>query len=558
MAIDQSLKKKRGRPAGGGSPSVNNSERDKMVMEKKMALVHRRLALLDSESDKETDVVPTATMIVRPRRADSEQKRLFDVSQTHNAQDTDTAKKKRGRLVNAKSDMEQKLNMSTPGLALVESGGSNSSKSDVDDDLVPMVAAVNCQKTCTSVQGNFGSAMERAEELLVELPAEHPSFVKHMLHSHVVHGFWLGLPSDFCNKHLPKKDTAVVLEDEDGHNYDAKYLGAKQGLSAGWRGFAINHDIKVGDVVVFQLVSSAKFQVYILRANNFTTTDGALGLLCLEAGKEKIPKEESSNDVKSEAGKEKIPKEESSNDVKSEAGKEKIPKSSIDVKSEAGKEKIPKEESSIDVKSEEKPKVAQSDSSNLASESITDGIKFSDTAIDFDDVKDFSSFSIIVDGLAIDCEFPDQQRETYYELCCAQKSFLHKDLLKGLNITLVVGAIMETIDIAEGIRACKARVPSRKDFVVWKKNLQALKLLGMNVDFLLKRVDGLLSLPARPRAPAEVKLERARTVAKIKEVESRISSVKDTLEEIDVEMEEMESSAKIVDEMMQLLATAPW
>nr|XP_045090148.1 B3 domain-containing protein Os01g0234100-like [Aegilops tauschii subsp. strangulata] len=232
--------------------------------------------------------------------------------------------------------------------------------------------------------------------------------------------------------------------------------------------------------------------------------------------------------------------------------------SSIDVKSEAGKEKIPKEESSIDVKSEEKPKVAQSDSSNLASESITDGIKFSDTAIDFDDVKDFSSFSIIVDGLAIDCEFPDQQRETYYELCCAQKSFLHKDLLKGLNITLVVGAIMETIDIAEGIRACKARVPSRKDFVVWKKNLQALKLLGMNVDFLLKRVDGLLSLPARPRAPAEVKLERARTVAKIKEVESRISSVKDTLEEIDVEMEEMESSAKIVDEMMQLLATAPW
>ncbi|KAM3329577.1 hypothetical protein ACQJBY_026555 [Aegilops geniculata] len=365
--------------------------------------------------------------------------------------------------------------------------------------------------------------MERAEEVLVKLPAEHPSFVKYMLHSHVVHGFWLGLPSDFCNKHLPKKNTTFVLEDEDGHNYDAKYLGAKQGLSAGWRAFAINHDLKVGDVVVFQLVSSAKFKVYILRANNFTTTDGALGLLCLEAGKEKIPKGESSNDVKSEAG----------------------------------KEKIPKEESSIDVKSEKKPKVAQSDSSNLASESITDGIKFSDAAIDFDDVKDFSSFSIVADGLVIDCEFPDHLRETYYELCCAQKSFLHKDLLKGLNLTLVVGAIMETIDIAEGIRACKARAPSRKHFVVWKKNLQALKLLGMNVDFLLKRIDDLLSLPARPRDPAELKLEPARTVVKIK-VESRISSVKDTLEEIDVEMEEMESSAKIVDEMMQLLATAPW
>lgn len=540
MAIDQSLKKKRGRPAGGGSPSVNKSERDKMVMEQKMALVHRRLALLDSESDKEADVVPTATMddrlaivvdqqpvvincdgtddedeyvplrIVRPRRVDSEQKRLLDVSQTHNAQDTDTAKKKRGRLVNAKSNMEQKLNMSTPGLALVESGGSNSSKSDVDDDLVPMmrpvVAAVNCQKTCTSVQGNFGSAMERAEEVLVKLPDEHPSFVKHMLHSHVVQGFWLGLPSDFCNKHLPKKDTTIVLEDEDGHNYDAKYLGAKQGLSAGWRGFAINHDIKVGDVVVFQLVSSAKFKVYILRANNFTTTDGALGLLCLEAGKEKIPKEESSNDVKSE----------------------------------------------------EKPKVAQSDSSNLASESITDGIKFSDTAIDFDEVKNFSNFNIIVDGLVIDCKFPDHLRKTYYELCCAQKSFLHKDLLKRINLTLAVGAIMETINIAEGIRACKAHASSRKDFVVWKKTLQALKLLGMNVEFLLKRIDDLLGLPARPRVPAEIKLERARTSAKVKELESRVSSVKDTLKQIDVEMEEMETCAKITDEMLQLLATAPW
>ena len=38
------------------------------------------------------------------------------------------------------------------------------------------------------------------------------------------------------------------------------YLGAKQGLSAGWRGFAIEHDIKVGDVVIFQLVGSMKFK----------------------------------------------------------------------------------------------------------------------------------------------------------------------------------------------------------------------------------------------------------------------------------------------------------
>lgn len=38
------------------------------------------------------------------------------------------------------------------------------------------------------------------------------------------------------------------------------YLGAKQGLSAGWRGFAIKHGIKVGDVVIFQLVRPTKFK----------------------------------------------------------------------------------------------------------------------------------------------------------------------------------------------------------------------------------------------------------------------------------------------------------
>ncbi|VAH27419.1 unnamed protein product [Triticum turgidum subsp. durum] len=513
-----------------------------MVMEQKMALVHQRLALLDSESDKDADVVPTATQddklaavvvdqqpvvinfgdtddedeyvplrIVRPRRLDSEQEKLLDVSQTHNAQGTDTAKKKRGRLVKAQSNMEQKLKLSTPRLALVESGCSNSSKSDIEEDLVPMVAAVNCKKTCARVQGNFGSAMERAEEVLVKLPAEHPSFVKHMLHSHVVQGFWLGLPSGFCNKHLPKKDVTIVLEDEDGHNYDAKYLGAKQGLSGGWRGFALNHDIKVGDVVVFQLVSSAKFKVYILRANNFTITDGALGLLCLEAGKEKILKEERS----------------------------------------------------IDVKSKENPKF-RSDGSNPASDSITDGIRFSDTAIGFDDVKSFSNFNIIVDGLVIDCKFPDHLRKTYYELCCAQESFLHKDLLKQINLTLAVGVIMETINIAEGIRACKAHASSHEDFVIWKKTLEAFELLGMNVKFLLKRIDDLLSLSALPRDPAEhegykeMKLERARAGAKMKELESMMSSVKDTLKKMDVEMEEMESSAKRTDEMLRRLATAPW
>ena len=164
----------------------------------------------------------------------------------------------------------------------------------------------------------------------------------------------------------------------------------------------------------------------------------------------------------------------------------------------------------------------------------------------------------------MDCEFPHCLRRTYYELRCAQKSFLHKNLLKGINLTLAVGVIMETINIAEGIRACKAHASSHEDFVVWKKTLQSFKVLGMNVAFLLKRIDDLLGLPAGSSDPAqreeygEIKLERARAEEKMKELVSKMSTVKDALKKIDVDMEEMESSAKRRDEMLQRLATAPW
>lgn len=81
-----------------------------------------------------------------------------------------------------------------------------------------------------------------------------------------------GLPKHFCDKHLPNRDVAIVLEDENGEDHHTTYLGYKQGLSAGWRGFAIDHDIKVGDVVVFELVKSTKFKAsYFFPMNWYET-----------------------------------------------------------------------------------------------------------------------------------------------------------------------------------------------------------------------------------------------------------------------------------------------
>ncbi|KAJ1253780.1 hypothetical protein BS78_K190800 [Paspalum vaginatum] len=507
MAIDQPLKRKRGRPPG----SHSQSQSAKSKMEQKMALVKQRLALLDSassssssssQSGKDDDFAPTGDElaivaahqpvvihcsytddddvtpleVLKANRVESEQKKLPGAPQAHDSQSIIT-------------------------------GTTNTAKAcDVNGQ---NISARNC-----------GSALTRAKEVQAKLRPEHPSFIKNMLQSHVVRGFWLGLPTDFCNKHLPKHDVVIMLEDENGHDHKTTYLGTKQGLSAGWRGFALKHDIKVGDVVVFHLVRSTRFKVYIVRANEFTTTDGAISLLDLEACKKgKLSREGKFDGAKS--------------------------------KDDGAKA------SALDYK-----KVPWSNGSNAAASEAIDGLRVSDSDVNFSDVTSFSDFNIVVDSLVIDCKLHEQARRTYYELCRSQKAFLHEHLLKQLNLTLVVGVIMETISIAEGIRACKAQASSSEDLVIWKKTLESLELLGMNVGFLLKRVSDLLGLPAADLSECqkyrEVKAERSRAAEKVRALELLLSNVKDTLRKMDSDMEEMESSVKRSSLTLQRLAAAPW
>ncbi|KAF7810911.1 B3 domain-containing protein [Senna tora] len=109
-------------------------------------------------------------------------------------------------------------------------------------------------------------AIERAEELLSGLGSEYPCFIKPMLQSHVTGGFWLGLPLHFCKNHLPQYDETIDLIDEDGQESPTKYLADRTGLSGGWRGFAIDHELVDGDALVFQLIKPTKFKVFIIRA----------------------------------------------------------------------------------------------------------------------------------------------------------------------------------------------------------------------------------------------------------------------------------------------------
>lgn len=70
-----------------------------------------------------------------------------------------------------------------------------------------------------------------------------------------------GLPVHFCRKNLPKQDGVITLIDEDGDEYSTIYLPRRTGLSGGWKGFAVAHDLADGDALVFQLIKRTAFKV---------------------------------------------------------------------------------------------------------------------------------------------------------------------------------------------------------------------------------------------------------------------------------------------------------
>lgn len=53
----------------------------------------------------------------------------------------------------------------------------------------------------------------------------------------------------------------MTLVDEDGNKYKTIYLARKTGLSGGWKGFAVAHDLVDGDAVVFQLIKPTTMKV---------------------------------------------------------------------------------------------------------------------------------------------------------------------------------------------------------------------------------------------------------------------------------------------------------
>lgn len=377
----------------------------------------------------------------------------------------------------------------------------------------------------------------RAEEVQLSLGNEQPSFLKILVRSHVGSCFWMGLPVPFCKLHLPAEDATVNLENETGEEFGMKYIANKTGLSAGWRKFVAGNKLLEGDVLIFQLIGPCRFKVYIIRANDLTEVDGALSLLTLES-------QTKQNDAEGK--------------LDAHGKKKRRPKSLPLVVFQKSNQK---EGSSVPAlgQPEEHSGI---DSDEVASEVLEDS-KFSGFSLRFKDVKSFEEFHIMINGVCIDPELPENILRKYYELCCSKNMFLHDHLLPGLSSKLAAGMIFEAVNTADAIRACKLTTP-KKEFEVWEKSLKSFELLGLKVGFLRARLRRLQSLSFdsedafQTKRYLDVKTERSRVEIEIGNLEEKLVELEELSEKYDGEMENLKTKAESYDKNFQKEANGKW
>lgn len=205
---------------------------------------------------------------------------------------------------------------------------------------------------------------------------------------------------------------------------------------------------------------------------------------------------------------------------------------------------------------------SENDSEEVGSE-VLEGSKLSRPAVKFKDIKSFENFSILVGGLLLDSELPEDTRRMYYKLCCCQNAFLHEDVVEGLNHKLIVGTIYETVNIANAIKSCKLTT-LQGDFAAWDKSLNAFELLGMNVGFLRARLCRLADLAYESRDAVvakkciEAKVERSQAETGIRNIEKKLVELKKACDRFGAAIENLGSQAEIDELKFKEEVNAPW
>ncbi|KAL7603420.1 hypothetical protein Lser_V15G20173 [Lactuca serriola] len=421
--------------------------------------------------------------------------------------------------------------------------------------------------------------MIRAGELQSSLGSDHPSFKKIMLKSHVVSCFWMGLPVPFCRSFLPKQETLMVIEDENGQQYKLKYIAHKTGLSAGWRNFAIAHKLLEGDVLVFQLVESNKFKVYIVRANESKQVDDAHNLLNHNTNKNHKTQAKLVNkrsepptlaselnvNSKAEGGPHKsdLPSKKVKSRLVYKRSEPPTQSSELNVNSdsEGGPHQpdvpVKKVKSKLVYKRSEPPTQLFELTSHVNSEAKGGPHQ---QALSSKKVKTFKDFRITVNKQCIDSELSEEIRMSYYKLCNAKKELLHDNLPEGLYYKLVAGMIGETVNIANAIKNCKPTT-TKEEFDAWDSSLKSFELMGMKVGFLRDRIRMLEKAvfdSENVKKYMEAIEERNRNGITMKILEAKIADLKESNRKIDAILGSLKEKVEGNEVVFQEKVNEPW
>lgn len=368
--------------------------------------------------------------------------------------------------------------------------------------------------------------------------SQYPSFFKQLLKSHLSGKFYLGLPKKFCDAHLPSHDDNVVLVDETEQEYTAKYSFRKHRLCCGWRCFSVAHKLLEGDALIFNLVESCKFRVYIVRASKLAESDGAI-LQSYDAQNYMT-----TSTVKVE--------QQMDGNVCIGALARKMYKTVHPVD---GHREIRKAVSTPDSKLYN---AHYENGINHLDSNIPEGIRYPEPILHFEGMKGFGDFRIQVDGLIMDSEMPADIITKYYELCCSQKMFLHSHLIKGLSSRLVVTMISEIVDISDAIRSANLAT-SQRQLECWERTLKAFEDLGMVVGFLRDRIHKLASLLHESHSVIESKRRKiAQADKEISNLEVTSFNVKALMGNIAAEVKALKCKNEKLGLDFQQLAGAPW
>ncbi|KAJ0096294.1 hypothetical protein Patl1_28717 [Pistacia atlantica] len=353
-------------------------------------------------------------------------------------------------------------------------------------------------------------------------------------------------------------ESLVDKNDRLGHDVDEVEGSCTSSLFSGMiAAKGIHHGLAVAIKIVEYNAFYQSLKVYIIRANDFSEVDGALGLLNLDAH----TKQNDAGkllDISFDLNFEKSNSE--MNIVPHQNTKRKrlksLPLAVVQKKNKKSGQS--KSASNIGQPAEQ----SENDSEEVGSE-VLEGFKLSAPAVQFKDVTSLDSFNIFVDGSILDSELPEDIRCKYYELCCTRNAFLHDSLIQGINFKLIGGIIAETVNIADAVRACNLGT-SRDEFANWEKTLKAFELLGMNVGFLRARIRRLLNLAFESegatdtRRYIEAKAQQATAEDEIRNIEARLAELKGACEIFCAEIDSLKSKAEIYELKFQEEVNAPW